>query len=358
VCPAHAIASIGEDIGVDPFLCQGAGACATACPTGAITYVYPALSDQLAQAAEVLKTYRAAGGERPVLLFHDAEAGRARLETLAARLPECILPFELSELGAVGMDTWLAVLAYGAARVVLLGHDGLAASVRDELLAQIGYAAGILQGMGYPEPAIKLLEGDDDAVLASLQPAPAWPDMVPATFAPLDEKRTTLRLAIEHLYSHAPARRESVALPAGAPFGEALVDREACTLCMACVSVCPSSALADGADLPQLNFIEGNCVQCGLCATACPEDAVRLVPRYLYDPEVRRATRVLNEETPFHCIRCGKPFATQKLMDRMGEKLKGHWMFRTPEALRRMQMCGDCRVRDMFEVERARPGSV
>jgi hypothetical protein len=32
----------------------------------------------------------------------------------------------------------------------------------------------------------------------------------------------------------------------------------------------------------------------------------------------------------------------------MQEKLKGHWMFQKPDAFRRLQMCEDCRVRDMF----------
>jgi hypothetical protein len=59
----------------------------------------------------------------------------------------------------------------------------------------------------------------------------------------------------------------------------------------------------------------------------------------------------LHEEIPFHCIVCGKPFATQKMMQVMTDKLKGHWMFQNAEALRRVQMCGDCRVREMFKAE-------
>jgi hypothetical protein len=36
----------------------------------------------------------------------------------------------------------------------------------------------------------------------------------------------------------------------------------------------------------------------------------------------------------------------------MQEKLKGHWMFQDANALRRLQMCEDCRVKDMFQHER------
>jgi hypothetical protein len=71
-------------------------------------------------------------------------------------------------------------------------------------------------------------------------------------------------------------------------------------------------------------------------------------PRFLFDVDARRARRTLNEEAPFNCIGCGKPFATQSIMNRMREKLSGHWMFEKPEALRRLEMCEDCRVKDMM----------
>lgn len=343
-CPAGAIISMGEEIAVDPYLCQGAGVCASACPTGAIRYVYPRVSDSLGKLRILLSTYRDAGGGRPLLLFHDAEAGMEVVVRSAERLPENVLPLEVAEIGSIGIDTWLAALAYGASGVLLLATAATPRSVRVEIEAQRIYAGAILAGMGYLGEPVCVIEADDIARV----PAPAAEPLlrVPAGFAGMDEKRTTLRLAIEHLYAHAPAPRAEVPLPDGAPFGEIRVDRGACSLCLACVSVCPAGALADGGDMPQLNFIEANCVQCGLCRTACPEDAITLQPRYLYDPDKRRTPRVLNEETPFYCVRCGKPFATQKMIETMTAKLQGHWMYQDPEALARVRMCGDCRVRD------------
>lgn len=356
-CPAGAIISMGEEVAVDPYRCQGAGVCATACPTGAMTYAYPSVMDHLAQVSTLLKTYRASDGQTPVILYHDTEAGRERAAALYAGMPEHVIPLEVAELGSVGMDTWLAALAYGAERIVLLPTAATPSQVLDEVTAQINYVRALLDGMGYAQTAVTLLTGDDEAVLASLG-ASTQALAAPAAFAAFNEKRTTLRLAIEHLYAHAPARRAVVELPVGAPFGEILVSREACTLCMSCVGVCPASALADGDDLPQLRFIEDNCVQCGLCAAACPEDAIRLSPRYLYDPTTRRGSRILNEEAPFHCIVCGKPFATQKMIDSMTEKLNGHWMYQSGDALRRVKMCGDCRVREMFKSDGKRPEAV
>jgi ferredoxin len=281
-------------------------------------------------------------------LLHDAETGRERLKALSSHLPENVIPFELAELGALGMEAWLSALAYGAGCVTLLPGTTRARSVVGALSEQIIFAEAILEGMGYPAALIRLLEGDNQAVFAELAAIPARRDTPRAAFAGIDEKRTVWRLAIEHLHASAPAPRSVVALPEGAPFGEILVDRAACTLCMSCVSVCPAGALSDGGDMPQLNFIEGNCVQCGLCQTACPERAIQLAPRYLYDPSERRRARVLNQEEPFYCIACGKPFATRKLMDRMTQKLQNHWMYQGADALQRVQMCGDCRVRAVF----------
>jgi ferredoxin len=168
-----------------------------------------------------------------------------------------------------------------------------------------------------------------------------------ATFALSDDKRTAAEFAIEHLAKHAPAPKTEIALAAGAPYGEIVVDREKCTMCLACAGACPESALMDGADVPMLRFLERNCVQCGLCERTCPEDAITLRPRLLIGAAAREP-RVLNETQPFHCVTCGKPFGTKQMVDAMLGRLAGHSMFADGAALRRLQMCADCRVVDMM----------
>ena len=348
-CPTLAIQSVGEKIAVDPYLCQGGGSCATVCPTGAITYVYPAAGDLLEAVKSVLKRYRTEGGRHPVMLFHDAGIGRQALGRLAARLPEHVIPFEVEEIGSVGIDAWLASLAYGASAVLLLATPAVTSSVRRELESQLEVAEAILAGMGYSRERVRLLSANEDGTLPeALDETPPAPEIKPATFAALDEKRTTIRLAVDHLYGQAGSHKRYTALPGGAPFGQVMVDRKGCTLCLSCVGVCPSSALTDGGDLPQLNFTEWNCVQCGLCELACPEHVIARAPRFVYDPEIRRSTRTLNEDRVVCCVSCGKPFATRRLLDRMSAKLSGHWMFQSEEARRRLQMCEECRVKDMF----------
>ncbi|SEO66987.1 4Fe-4S binding protein [Aquisalimonas asiatica] len=349
-CPADAITSIGEIIEVDPYLCQGGGTCATACPTGAIIYAYPGPKDMAARVKAMLQAYREAGGERPVLLFHDEDAGADRLHAIAADLPDHVIPVRVAEIGSVGMDLWLTALAYGAAGVVLLDTRAVPPTVRAEVERQLDYARSLLDAMELGGDRLVLAPADD-GFAAALQGAAGRAPVTPAGFETFNEKRGTLRLAIDHLYGQALARPQVTAMPAGSPFGQVMVDADKCTLCMACPQVCPTNALTDAGDKPQLNFTEDLCVQCGLCQTACPEDAITLESRFLFDWEQRRQPRVLNEEQPFECVSCGKPFATPSVIERMTQRLEGHHMFQSEANLRRLKMCGDCRVKDMFETE-------
>jgi len=355
-CPAEAIVSRGERVEVNPYLCQGGGACATVCPTGAITYAYPRANDLLSALRRMLQAYRDAGGSAPVLLFHDGSAMPALGGELGARMPERVLPVEVEEVGSVGLDAWLAVLAYGAGSAVVLTTDTTPAQVVEGMQEELLTARAILAGMGFDERSVRLVNADRMAeALDDLSGPPAEPIRRPASFVPPPDKRGRLRMAIEHLRSQATSHKRSVPLHAGAPFGEVRADQQACTLCMACVSVCPTNALQDGRGLPQLNFREWSCVQCGLCERSCPESAISLHRRFLYDVEAREKPRVLHEEQPVCCVSCGKPFATRSMLEVLSQKLAGHWMFQTEEARRRLHMCEDCRVRDLF-AEEARKG--
>ena len=348
-CPTGAIRSIGERVEVDPHLCQGAGVCASACPTGAITYAYPPPAGQLAALRSALVEYREAGGHAPLLLFHDAGAGAAQWARRASRAPESVIPWAVEEIGSVGMDAWAACIAWGA-RVVLIAPDGTPGGVRSELDTQIDVLHAILEAMGY-ERALLAIVADDSELDRAIESAPRPATEPPATFAPSGEKRSDVRLALDHLHENARLRPDVADLPPAAPFGRVVADREACTLCMACVSVCPASALQAGGDEPRLSFIEANCVQCGLCERACPETCITRAQRYLFDREARRRARTLNEDQPFRCVSCGKVFGTTAVVTRMMQRLASHSMFQAPGALDRLRMCEDCRVKDLFRSE-------
>ena len=341
-CPAEAIISVGEKIEVNPALCQGGGACATACPSGAIRYDYPTPSHTVDSLRILLRHYRDAGGVVPKILFH--RAGHApQPEALAPN----VLPFALEELAAAGPELWFAALAFGAAQVLLWDEDATPEQAHRTLQQQLAIARTLLTGLGYPPEAILHLEPGIPA--SGIDPGPVMPAITPATQAGMADKRQQWLLALDHLFGQAAIPAGEISLPDGAPFGVLTVSQERCTLCMACATVCPLQALSGGVDRPRLRFNGAACVQCGLCASACPEQAIRLQPLYLADPVQRRTLRVLHEEEPFCCVSCGKPFGSRRMIDNLQHKLAGHAMFQSERARRRLQMCEDCRVVDVVQ---------
>ena len=115
------------------------------------------------------------------------------------------------------------------------------------------------------------------------------------------------------------------------------------------MSLCPSGALAENPDRPELRFQEDACLQCGLCANICPEDAIALRPQLNLGEEALRQ-EVLNEEEPFACIECGALFGVKSTIDRISEKLEAHPMF-DGDKLRMIQMCDTCRINAQYHSE-------
>ncbi len=352
ICSTEAIRADGERVFVEPHLCMGCGACTTVCPSGALAYAVPSVAELGTRIRTILATYRSAGGRDPCILFHDA-LGSALINTMGRRgpgLPARVIPVALHHTAATGIDVWLAALASGASNVVVMTAGAEAPQYLDALERQMAIAEGITAALGYQGQHFTLLRASDPSALATQIWAvePALAVRTPATFHWTTDKRTTAFFAIEHLLAHAPVPVAEVALPEGAPFGAIVVNRDACTMCLACVGACPEGAIIDNTEAPQLRFIESKCVQCGLCVNTCPENAITLASRLLLTP-IAKQPRLLNEAAIFKCIRCGKAMGTEKLIGNMLSRLAGHSMFAEPGALDRLKMCADCRVIDMMK---------
>ena len=355
ICSTQAISPDGDKVKVDPHLCMGCGACSTVCPSGAMTYQWPRVADRGAQVKQLLTTYRHAGGRDPAIVFHDAGAGRellVRAATDSQGLPARALPLEAWHVASIGLDVLLPAVAFGSTQVVALVTPAEDREYVAALHEQMAIGQAVLSALGYEGQHFAVVEAGDPAALeaAFAKLAPAAGPRVPATFLLGNDKRGSIELAVDHLVKHAPRPVDEIPLAAGAPWGEIRVDRDKCTMCMACVGACPESALMDGVDQPLLKFLERNCVQCGLCANTCPEDAITLHPRLLLTPAVREA-RVVNETQPFHCVRCQKAFGTKQMVEAMLGRLAGHSMFSGGQALERLRMCADCRVIDMMSAK-------
>ncbi|MCS3767269.1 ferredoxin [Aeromonas hydrophila] len=351
VCPTDALKPINGRIQIAPHLCQGFGSCASACPTGAIGYHQPDANTSGDYLLRLLKHYREAGGDAPRLLIA-GESEREWVEAELACLPANWLPVWVEESASLGIESWLAALAYGASVVRIALGDYAPESVRALVERELASAAVLLVGAGLAADRIALFNPDaEQDKPISGQPALALLEK------PLKgDKRENLFAAFDALWQANEGSREPLAVPHGAPYGSVELKEADCTLCMGCVAVCPSRALHAVGHAPGLNFIEQDCIQCGMCEKACPEQAIVLMPRLQPVPEARRAVQSLKAEEAACCIRCGKPFAPASLIRRIQQKLAGHSHFQN-EAAQRLLMCEDCRVKDVFAALAADPVS-
>jgi ferredoxin len=343
ICPTGAIFPDGEHVTVDPAICGGCGSCVALCPSGALTYDAPPTDITFKRLQTLADAYRNAGGKSPRLLVHDGEYG-GEMISLAARfgrgLPADVIPIEVAALSGFGHAEMLAALACGFSKINIL----MTPKTEPETLTREQALALAIAG----EPRITLLDlADPDALSDALYGAAPAP-LVDTPILPLGSRRQIARLSATALR---PDTGAPIPLPEHAPYGAVVVDTDACTLCLSCVSQCPTGALGDNPDKPQLRFQEDACLQCGLCTRVCPEKAITLNPQFNLSDQAFTQT-VVHEEDPFECISCGKPFGVKSTIEKVMEKLAGkHPMFATTDAGKLIQMCDTCRIEAQYHSE-------
>ena len=377
VCSTGAISSLFKSgqgsVEVNPNLCMGCGACATVCPSGAMRYNYPSVPHQGKELKTIASVFTAEAKKihqamAPSLLLHTLKVGTQMIDGLGRvahlkpkqyqGLPAFVIPYGIEHIASTGLDLWLGALTYGFAEVVLLCSGDEDPAYRAALEEQAHLANAILNAYGFDD-RIRLVLTDSAEDLQTVSKAMGelrqrgslTPICTPSSFGLSNQKRETVEAVLEYLQKQAktPLPEAGVVLPKSSLLGGLLINKEACTLCMSCVSSCPEGALLDNPDEPKLSFIEKQCVQCGICVQTCPEHALTLDPR-LQTVEQRKQKVTLNETQAFHCISCGKPFGTLKMVDLMLSKLGAHEAF-AGAAMDRLKMCSDCRVVDMVKKE-------
>ncbi len=347
LCPTGAIAPDGDHVAVDPLVCAGCGACAAVCPTAAIASAEQPTGHLFLRMRTLAEAYRAAGGAAPRLLVHDDHgAAMIRMGARHGRgLPADAIPLAVPALTGFGHAEQAGALALGFAAVDILTAPR---TERAALEAELALAEAILAGTDGAGRLRLLDETDPDALMERLHEAAPAPHGAEPILA-AGGRRETVRLAARAFRG---PEAGPAPLPVGAPYGAVVVNLDSCTLCLSCAGLCPTGALGDNPDRPELTFREEACIQCGLCAGLCPERAITLVPR-LDASDAALRPRVLKAEEPFECIACGKPFGVKSTIERITAKLAAHAMFQASDNARLIQMCDDCRVRAQYHAESA-----
>ncbi len=343
VCPTGAILPDGDTVTIDPDICAGCGACAAVCPSGAAAYDDPPVGVLFSRLRTLASEFRKAGGSAPRVLFHEADWGSEMIR-LSARfgrgLPADVIPVEVASVEGVGHAEALAALGVGFSSVILMPGPRTDRAVIEREL-------DIARAIALAPDRLTLLDvAEPDAVenaLYGTAPEAAAHDPI----LPVGGRREVTRVAATAMtQADAP-----LPLPNGAPYGAIVVDTDACTLCLACVSLCPSGALGDNPEKPELRFQEAACLQCGICANTCPESAITLQPQLNLGKEAL-THRVMKSEEPFECIECGAPFGVKSTIETIVAKLEDkHWMFKGSDNVKLIQMCDDCRVNAQYHQE-------
>ena len=161
ICSTQAISADGDHVKVDPHLCMGCGACATVCPSGAMSYQYPRLADRGVMLRTLVSQFAAAGGTDPVVLLHNPLEGRdllADFATNGAGLPANVLPLEAWHVASLGMDALLAAVTYGARHVAVLSAGSETPAYVEALKREMRTSQTLLNALGYSGTHFSVIE--------------------------------------------------------------------------------------------------------------------------------------------------------------------------------------------------------
>jgi ferredoxin len=345
-CPYGAIQREGVKLVFSDAGCLGCGLCASLCPLSVPqlrTYPNRMLYEQLEQLL-------AADMDMKVVLFACRDNAE-KLATVGRRgIPyPPVLPLFVPCIDVIAETHLLAAFERGADGVILWGCPE---SHPKRLDPAIRFTRKALAAFGLSDRVLVLddasLEPDDfgkrlTEFVNHLKPSPLRkkrPEPIDFT-AP---KRAILQQVLGALSQKTgvrPAlREESVAYP----FAEVVVDASTCTLCNACVTLCPMKALRKSENAIQFRYAD--CIACGLCEQACPEEAISLHRILDLAELMENGEKKLVEVERITCAGCGVPFMPRVAFERIRTALEqagDEGEFNLEERLKMLTYCTKCR---------------
>lgn len=311
-CPHGVLTNDEGRILVDADTCTSCGVCVAECPWRAVELPHWSAPEVEAAVAALLPEQAAAG---PAVMFTcqhaNAEGGRGWV------------PVPVPCQAYVTAPLLLSVLARGAAAIgVRSCGDRCNTGRSDQVRQRVAFCREVLRAAGRDATRV---------VLAGEDPPPADGGSTLANDGLTPRTGTTSQVfgwqAASTVLADAAARfgLPDLALEhPGSPLGRVEIDEDSCTLCATCCAACPTDALsyAGGTDATLLHE-PARCIACGSCVAVCPEIARGAVAlrRETDLPRVREGAFAAATDSEVHCVRCGRPFASTRMLERLVELL-------------------------------------
>jgi ferredoxin len=340
-CPYEAIRREGVKMVFSDVKCQGCGLCTSLCPLSVPQLRgYP--NELLYAQIETLL----AGDLEPKVLLIACTDHIERLNAVGRkkiRYPG-VLPLFVPCLDMVSETHILSAFERGADGIILW-------SCEESHREQAHFAQMTLSAFNLGERVLLMNAGQLDApdvantitnFVKRLSPSPIRKKKL----TPVDvarPQRDILLDLIQNLYTKTKVQPRLKEENTQFPFADIVINAR-CTLCNACVNLCPTKALQK--EVNTIDFSYGHCIACGLCEQACPEDAIELRRVIDFSLLVEKTRKKLIEAELVACAACGKLFMPRSAFERMTALIKeggGEGELNIDERLEMLSYCEKCR---------------
>lgn len=330
VCPTVAIVKLDDTkhLQFSHIDCHGCGGCISVCPSGAVEYA------QMPRRAfyEIAKLYQ----DKTVVIVPRKMA----LEDLHVSLPANVLPLAIEGEKFLHEAHLLTLLQESGSTVVFYTDfmskgSGDAISILNQAYEKI-----------YGVKAVHVAMNETELTQALQEAGP-----VEGTRHGIQEDGLRKREIFSARLAWAVGEGDYGTIQAGehVRYGTININEEACTLCLSCVGACNVRALTAHTSDNSLRFDASICTSCGYCEATCPEkDCLSMGRGEIALNKGWFGQRIMAKDTLFECVKCGKPFATSKSVNRIAA-IMAPLFAGNDTKLKSLYCCGDCKPKVMFE---------
>ena len=258
-----------------------------------------------------------------------------------------VLPLFVPCTDVISETHILSAFVHGADGVILWACE---ASQYEELESTVAFAQKTLDAFGLGKRVL-LLDGTlrapeeftkaVSAFVGQLNPSPIRKH-VPVDLA--KPKREILLDLLRALSVQTGVQPQLVEKDTPYPFAEVAIDASKCTLCNACVTMCPTHALSKA--INKLEFDYGHCIACGMCEQACPEEVITLHRVLDFSQLMEQTPQQLIEVEFVPCAGCGELFMPKAAFERIAQTMKtgtDEGELTIEERLELLKYCTKCR---------------